>query len=206
MRGLETVRDLLWDDEVDAVEIHTGAGRIDAFGKLWACLEGATARLKLVAVSVQDLRESMIPSLAAMYAIMELSLRSLNLWQLDGRPMSGDIGSGATRAAVALAGRVVAASDRPPGFLQLAGGTNGYTLEALRRAGLLMKNHCGEAVIGGIAYGGHARKIVRPYLVEMERHETFPRGMESYPSLLLQALEEATALVQPSKRFSRGIE
>lgn len=26
------------------------------------------------------------------------------------------------------------------GFLQLAGGTNGYTLEALRRAGLLMKS------------------------------------------------------------------
>jgi len=36
--------------------------------------------------------------------------------QLDGRPMSGDIGAGATKAAVALAASVAAAEDRPPGI------------------------------------------------------------------------------------------
>lgn len=35
--------------------------------------------------------------------------------QLDGRPMSGDIGAGATRAVVALAARVVLSPDRPQG-------------------------------------------------------------------------------------------
>lgn len=35
--------------------------------------------------------------------------------QLDGRPMSGDIGAGATRAAVTLASHVAASHDRPPG-------------------------------------------------------------------------------------------
>lgn len=36
--------------------------------------------------------------------------------QLDGRPMSGDIGAGATRAAVALAARVAASEGCPPGI------------------------------------------------------------------------------------------
>jgi len=36
--------------------------------------------------------------------------------QLDGRPMSGDIGRGATREALAFAVRLVAAEDRPPGL------------------------------------------------------------------------------------------
>lgn len=39
--------------------------------------------------------------------------------QLDGRPMSGDIGAGATKAAVALAAIVAASEARPPGLISL---------------------------------------------------------------------------------------
>lgn len=35
--------------------------------------------------------------------------------QLDGRPMSGDIGRGATRESIAFSVRVAASSERPPG-------------------------------------------------------------------------------------------
>ena len=40
--------------------------------------------------------------------------------------------------------------------LQLAGGTNGHTAGALAAAGLLHTGH-----IGGVAFGGHARKQAR---------------------------------------------
>ncbi|HBL14799.1 MAG TPA: 4Fe-4S ferredoxin, partial [Cyanobacteria bacterium UBA11162] len=56
-------------------------------------------------------------------------------WQTDGRPMSGDIGIGATRAAVKLAQKVLAAG--LPGYVQLAGGTNHHTVSKLKTLGLL---------------------------------------------------------------------
>ena len=36
--------------------------------------------------------------------------------KLDGRPMSGDIGRGATRESIAFAVRLAAVKDRPPGL------------------------------------------------------------------------------------------
>ena len=51
--------------------------------------------------------------------------RFLPLWQLDGRPMRGDIQAGTSRVAVQL---WRAAADCPPGPLQLAGGTDAATL------------------------------------------------------------------------------
>lgn len=35
--------------------------------------------------------------------------------KLDGRPMSGDIGRGATRETIAFAAQLALSSDRPPG-------------------------------------------------------------------------------------------
>ncbi|BFI29334.1 hypothetical protein MPTK2_3g01440 [Marchantia polymorpha subsp. ruderalis] len=91
----------------------------------------------------------MIPTLNAMYTSMKPFVKNLNLWQLDGRPISGDIGVGATRAAIMLAQKVVLSSERPPGraclstlachytsFVQLAGGTNVHTATALKNVGL----------------------------------------------------------------------
>lgn len=40
----------------------------------------------------------------------------LSVMQLDGRPMSGDIGMGATKAAISLGSHVAASLDRPPGM------------------------------------------------------------------------------------------
>ena len=51
------------------------------------------------------------------------------LWQLDGRPMSGDVGAGTARSAVQLWRQL--RPEAPPGPLQLAGGTNAHTIELL---------------------------------------------------------------------------
>ncbi|KAJ7541933.1 hypothetical protein O6H91_10G082200 [Diphasiastrum complanatum] len=209
VRSTEAIIELLRGGEVQAIEIHTGAGHFEAFESLWKRLETALQSLKLIAVSLPDLGDCMTSSLSSMYAIMQPSLRCPNLWQLDGRPMSGDIGKGATMAAVSLAARVASSSNRPPGYLQLAGGTNFYTLAALERAGLFKsldkrdEVYTTEALVAGIAFGGYARKIVHDCFSTLEK--TGPAlQLESYPSLLLEAVRQAASLVGPIKSFKFG--
>ena len=46
------------------------------------------------------------------------------------------------------------------GFLQLAGGTNAHTVDALKREGLFLSAVPEkDATIAGVAYGGYARKV-----------------------------------------------
>jgi len=45
------------------------------------------------------------------------------------------------------------------GYLQLAGGTNSHTVDALEREGLFLTPHESKATIAGVAYGGFARKV-----------------------------------------------
>ncbi|KAG0588613.1 hypothetical protein KC19_2G255900 [Ceratodon purpureus] len=213
VRDLRAVANLLSSNDIDAIEIHTGAGHLEAFHRVVGDLSDVLLSLKLIAVSVPDLGDRMIPALATMYESLRPVLKGLNLWQLDGRPMSGDIGAGATKAAVALAESVAASEGRPPGYLQLAGGTNSHTVDALERQGLFLTSDGNKAIVAGVAYGGYARKIVTKYLKKMEScHETWDftdsagsslLGIEHYPSLLLGALQEATALVAPFKGHVR---
>jgi hypothetical protein len=104
------------------------------------------------------------------------------LWQLDGRPMSGDVGVGTARAAVALLQAVRPWA--PPGPLQLAGGTNGASLT-------LLPPNSGAA---GVAFGGRARSLLQPLLIEAEA-----RGapLRDQADLRRQALDLARGLVDP---------
>ncbi|KAK1374725.1 hypothetical protein POM88_030918 [Heracleum sosnowskyi] len=87
--------------------------------------------------------------------------------------MSGDNGRGDTRESIAFAVRVAAAKDKPKGFLQLAGGTNAHTVDGLRKHRLFQTtttstksenkdlrstSPSSTTLIGGVAYGGYARK------------------------------------------------
>ncbi|CAK9138892.1 unnamed protein product [Ilex paraguariensis] len=132
VRDATATAELLKRDDVDAVEIHTSGRRTAMFEELWNGLGDSVSYLRLVAVSLPDIGEPTISLMNTMYSIMEPNLRCFNLWQLDGRPMSGDIGRGATREAIAFAVRLAAAKDKPHGFLQLAGGTNAHTVQGLR--------------------------------------------------------------------------
>ena len=104
------------------------------------------------------------------------------LWQLDGRPMSGDVGAGTARAAVKLLEQIRPWA--PPGPLQLAGGTNASTLTLLDPAS-------GAA---GVAFGGVARSLLQPLLQEAERQG---RPLRELPELRQRALELARGLVEP---------
>ncbi|XP_066362926.1 uncharacterized protein [Miscanthus floridulus] len=230
IRAVSYVRDptmtaeLLKSNDVDAIEIHTIGKGTDMFNTLWDSLSGSINNVKLVAVSLPDIGESTVDLMNAMYTIMESHFKGYNLWQLDGRPMSGDIGRGATRETVSFAAHVASMSERPPGFYQLAGGTNAYTIDCLKKAGLfqsisvagtaaseMASSH--QALIGGIAYGGYARKIVGRALRKIP--EQFgPVRIEEHPDHLLEALQEAMSLVgtvkgyisSPSKPFIKQVD
>ncbi|XP_024983573.1 uncharacterized protein LOC112519600 isoform X2 [Cynara cardunculus var. scolymus] len=136
LRDAAATSKLLERDDVDALEIHTNGRQTDSFKELWDGLGESVNHLRLVAVSLPYIGDSTVSMMNKMYSILEQDLRCLNLWQLDGRPMSGDIGRGATRESIAFALRLASTNNRPPGFLQLAGGTNAHTVDGLRKQNL----------------------------------------------------------------------
>mgnify|MGYP002777211887 CR=1 FL=1 len=179
---------------VDAIEIHTQVGRLEAFRQLWAEISPSLNHLKLVAISCPD-DEGLIEYLWALYNVVSPLPCSL-VWQTDGRPMSGDIGTGATRAAIRLGQKVLAA--KLPGYVQLAGGTNHHTVPKLRSLNLLNTRTADSPrrYIAGVAYGSYARTLLQPVLNQLEARS---KRLEMAPDLLEQAVELATSLVSQLK-------
>jgi Fe-S-cluster-containing hydrogenase component 2 len=204
---------------IDAIEIHTKVGRLAEFQRLWAALAtSGTDNLKLVAVSCND-GEGLIDYLQAIYHLMSPRPQVV-IWQTDGRSMSGDIGDGTTIAAVKLGQKVLAAN--LPGYVQLAGGTNSYTVPKLKAMGLLRSNECQvpstkwdfnthysglttQDYISGVAYGSYARVLLSPILEKLENKEVSNTSiktsirLEEEPELLWQAVELAHTLVSQLK-------
>jgi Fe-S-cluster-containing hydrogenase component 2 len=129
----EAIAPLVMSAGIDAVEIHTKVGRLTQFKQLWQVISPWAEQLKVLAISCPDGKD-LIEYLQSIYELIS-PLRTTLIWQTDGRPMSGDIGDGTTLAAVKLGQRVLAA--KLPGYVQLAGGTNSYTVAKLKAMGLL---------------------------------------------------------------------
>ena len=185
---------LVLSNGVDAVEIHTQVGRLSEFERLWKAIAPWVDRLKIIAISCPD-GEDLIDYLWSIYKLIA-PCKSCLIWQTDGRPMSGDIGDGTTRATVKLGQKVLAAG--LPGYVQLAGGTNGYTVAKLQSTGLLKRG------IAGVAYGSYARVLLSPILEQLEQMQMNRALMstvrlEEKPELLWQAVELAHSLVSQLK-------
>lgn len=58
-----------------------------------------------------------------------------------------------------------------------------------------------QALIGGVAYGGYARKIVGRVLSRMVTRHGHAH-IEDHPEFLFEALQEALALVGPVKSYN----
>ena len=216
----EVISPLILQAGVDAIEIHTQPGRLADFKRLWSTIASQAHQLKLIAISCPD-GEDLISYLWAIYETIS-PLPCHLIWQTDGRPMSGDIGDGATRACIKLGQKVLTAG--LPGSVQLAGGTNRHTVPKLRTLGLL-KNNSSTIVsksISGIAYGSYARSLLLPIFNRLDAMETEalnvaqkiyhnspsrddpnihlpPTRLESSPALLWEAVELAYQLVSQLK-------
>jgi Fe-S-cluster-containing hydrogenase component 2 len=204
---------------INAVEIHTQVGRLAEFQQLWQIISPWADQLKVVAISCPD-GEGMTDYLRAIYDLIAPRPSAL-IWQTDGRPMSGDIGDGTTLAAVKLGKKVLAA--KLPGYVQLAGGTNSYTIAKLKTMGLLKEVEwqgtggrgeefspllpapCSPASIAGVAYGSYARVLLSPILDQLENKEVSKTNfqatvrLEEDDVLLWQAVELAHSLVSQIK-------
>ncbi|PSB21502.1 4Fe-4S ferredoxin [Phormidesmis priestleyi ULC007] len=216
----EAISPLILQAGIDAIEIHTQPGRLADFKRLWKAIAPQAHQLKLIAISCPD-GEDLIDYLWAIHETIS-PLPCHLIWQTDGRPMSGDIGDGATRACVKLGQKVLAAG--LPGSVQLAGGTNRHTVPKLRTLGLL-KNKSSTIVsksISGIAYGSYARSLLLPILSQLDAMEIKPlkiaqkiyhnspspsdpninsllTRLESSPALLWEAVDLAHQLVSQLK-------
>ncbi|AFY41002.1 circadian clock protein LdpA [Nostoc sp. PCC 7107] len=218
----EAIAPMVISTGVDAVEIHTQVGRFKEFQKLWQAISPWAEQLKLLAISCPD-GEGMIEYLNAIYQLITPRPHTL-IWQTDGRPMSGDIGDGTTQAAVKLGQKVLAAN--LPGYVQLAGGTNSYTVAKLKAMGLLKEAReqgsrgarvkdssfpsaplplCPSASIAGVAYGSYARVLLSPILEQLENKEVNNTSvkatvhLEAEPDLLWEAVALAHSLVSQIK-------
>jgi len=210
--ALEEMGPVLVEQQVDALEIHTQVGRVQEFQALWQAIAPYADRLRLVAVSCPD-GEGLIEYLWELYQILS-PLPCPLIWQTDGRPMSGDIGDGTTRAALKLGQKVLGAG--LPGYVQLAGGTNRHTVAKLKALGLLKPT--GEALlpaegrryIAGVAYGSFARTLLAPVLEHLDQinqinqnhqqPDVTPQNLEDQPALLAAAVSLASSLVSPLKQ------
>ncbi len=183
---LEDITLLLSEVSPDAVEIHTGPGRKEEFKFTVKALLKSQIALKRIAVSC-GLKGSGIDAekLADELWLRHACLRKhaqKPIWQLDGRPMSGDIGSGTAHFAVNLWETIRPFA--PPGPLQLAGGTNFQTIKQI-------PINQGPA---GVAFGGIARKLLQPLLLEAEARSM---SLREWPEGWQKALIQAKKLVDP---------
>lgn len=179
---------LLAELRPDAVELHCQSGRLPAFAQRLAQLAASGIALQRVAVSMGPQAGGGAAELAAelwqRFALLRASGQR-PLWQLDGQPMSGDLGAAPARAAVRLLQRL--GPWAPPGPLQLAGGTNAQTRRELERRNLV-------AAAAGVAFGGEARRRLQPWLHRAHQHS---RRLLDCGELWPEALQQARALVDP---------
>ena len=173
---------LLRQLQPDAIELHTHPGRASDFAERLQQIERSGVALQLLSVSCPEGPGDAMPH--HLWQLHQL-LQGCSwpwLWQLDGRPMSGDIGAGTAQAAVNLLQR--RRGQLPPGPLQLAGGTNHDSRRRLEREGL-------ADAVAGIAYGGSARKLIQPLLQQAQARG---QALRACPDLWGQALGQLQSL------------
>ncbi|WP_430540886.1 circadian clock protein LdpA [Roseofilum halophilum] len=206
----------LIEQGIDALEIHTQTSHYTDFKRLWQAIQPHVASLRLIAISCPD-GDRLIDYLWSLHQLVQ-PLSCPVIWQLDGRPMSGDISSATTHRTIKLAQKVIESGF--PGALQLAGGTNDYTvpkLRSLRLLGTKETNKLGsnsypwndpKSPIIGVAYGSYARVLLSPILEPLEPSESptdqssqglaYPH-LEDHPDLLWAGVKLAHTLVSQLK-------
>ncbi|MDS3859349.1 LdpA C-terminal domain-containing domain [Thermosynechococcaceae cyanobacterium BACA0444] len=184
------IKPLIRAGQVQALELHTRPGETAAFLELWQQVKEFIPYLNVLAISCPD-GEGLQEYLAWIFELIS-PLPCALIWQTDGRPMSGDIGDGATRACVKLSEKVL--SQHLPGFVQVAGGTNDHTVAKLRASGLLRSPRPGNdpRSVAGIAYGSYARSL----LAEFQKEGL---AWSEAPDLLNAAVTVAQSLVHQIK-------
>ena len=196
----QAVVSLIDEMGIEAIEIHTQVGHFADFKRLWSKISPGIDKLQVLAISC-SYHQDAIPYLQALLELIQ-PLPCPLIWQTDGRPMSGDIGQGTTHLAVKFAQKAIQAG--LPGYIQLAGGTNDYTVAKLQREKMLKyQAKTSETIINrwvsGVAYGSYARTLISPILEKLEMVNHSATELENYPDLLQESVTIAHNLVSQIK-------
>lgn len=178
----KVISELFQSGGVDAIEIHTRNGQDSSFSELLHLVGHAVMeKAQVLAVSFPDMGHDTVPYLEKLQHILcshpswsSFKDRGVQIWQTDGRPMSGDIGKGTAHAAVGFGSRMLTELSCERGeneidlhqsrhFVQLAGGTNDYSVELARAQGTVER-----IGFGGFAFGGYARRDIGDVLRQLE--------------------------------------
>tara|TARA_Y100001970_G_C14258815_1_gene877824 strand:- start:6554 stop:7336 length:783 start_codon:yes stop_codon:yes gene_type:complete len=183
---INEIGQLLSKSNPDAIEIHTAPGRNEKFEIIVKSIMKSNITPKRIAVS-SGLHDYKInhKQLADELWMRFLCLRKYDLkpiWQLDGRPMSGDLGKATAKSSIYLMRKMQAII--PPGPIQLAGGTNSNTIDFLED----------YEIPDGIAFGSVARKIIQPYI---DLANSKQASLLDCPEILHKALDAARSLIDP---------
>jgi Fe-S-cluster-containing hydrogenase component 2 len=183
---------------IDAIEIHTQVGHYADFKRVWRDILPIIGKLKLLAISCTD-APNVIEYLRSLYELIS-PLPCPLIWQTDGRSMSGDIGKGTTHAAIAFAQKAI--QGQLPGYIQLAGGTNNYTVSKLKQANMLSRsNHATSTnVVSGLAYGSYARGILSPLIAQLNT------AMQSNPDQSIDQFVEHRPMNQLNLKLEQNQE
>uniref|UniRef100_UPI00286AC300 Light dependent period protein LdpA domain-containing protein n=1 Tax=Chamaesiphon sp. OTE_75_metabat_556 TaxID=2964692 RepID=UPI00286AC300 len=92
-----------------------------------------------------------------------------------------------------------------PGYVQLAGGTNHYTVPKLRERKLLPPTSDRHNQVHGVAYGSYARGLLSPLLDKLDARTDNPGKLESHSDLLAAAVAISTELVGQLKSNDRHV-
>jgi hypothetical protein len=220
-----TINAFFSSGEVDGIEIHTLAGHEASFATLWGAIgDQVLTHAKVLAVSFPDMGGDTVPYLETLQRIISSHpswdrFDGVQIWQADGRPMSGDIGRGTVHQSTNLAAYVLSELDKQckqgdkldaqgvqrvpwvrlidpssgKHFVQLAGGTNNYSGETATKEGLI-----GATGFGGFAFGGYARKTLNEHLHALENAAPGAR-IEDHPAVLARCLTFAASLLASVK-------
>eukprot|EP01035_Chromulina_nebulosa_P020247 gene20247-26286_t len=195
--------DIIKSGLISAIEIHTLNNHQSNFKVLWDKISNDLLfNLNVLAVSFPDMQNyttSYIESLQNIISNGEnfRKFNGIQIWQTDGRPMSGDIGKGATYPTCELAIKIldnisndsVISFDNNKHFVQLAGGANSYSGPLARSMGL--SNRKG---FGGYGFGGYARRNISIYLQQLE--DQYPGAkIEDHIDIYNKCLDFAQNLV-----------
>lgn len=208
-----TIAELFQTGMISAIEIHTRNRHELKFADLWKSIASSIINhAKVIAVSLPNMQTETIPYMSRLKEIMQserdiwLQYSGVNIWQLDGRPMSGDIGKGATYPTCEFAKSFLEDIQQDSllsinyldftsekHFIQLAGGTNDYSSTLAKNLRLdQMKG------FGGYGFGGFARKQISILLQDLENLHHSAK-IEDFPDEFNKCLIIAKQLVETVK-------
>jgi Fe-S-cluster-containing hydrogenase component 2 len=211
------INELFESKIVDSIEIHTQNYHNEKFQNLWSKIDKHVLHhSKIISVSFPHMGSDTIPYIADIQNIISSSsfwndFTGKQIFQTDGRPMSGDIGKGTALASAEFASEFLdrLVSSQGDGnlnginlkngsmFVQLAGGTNDYSLTIAKEQKLFEKQG-----FGGFAFGGYARKKISQVLSSLEEKFHVVK-IEDHPRQFEECFSFASNLVSKTKQLHR---